>query len=290
MRKIIPFIFPLVLLVSCGPASESTGSGSLDTTTTGANAANTTPVALDYESAFSISNNGKIATIEGYLTLTYKAYAEGEGEMDLRVRPGQRSGKWIPLSIPTGTGKNQISSSTPRYDWNSLTVTADDGKIIDGNQKVRVTGKLSALDKPSPESKVELSMKVTKIEAVDAPPFDFAASARLVDPATLSDKTLERHFALAEGSLVFPQVLEDNSSYCFLKLQMAKGQVRLQIPYGQKPSQMAGIHKDFKKQDFKINDQAGKVINFDKPIKVYGMREATTGKELSTIFVERIEQ
>jgi hypothetical protein len=288
MKKSASILLTLMtLLTACGggsrPAEQASPAGA-DTK------ASQQPLVLDFKDAFSLDYHEKIVTVEGYMKLTQEAYALDYNEMFLVSRPNQWRGKSIELSLEVGTDHNQMNSPKMQNSWESLVVIADDGSKLAPDQKIRVTGKLAVIEGRFAESNMLLQLNVSKLEAASSAAFDYKAAATEVNAENQTDKSLEQHFATAQGKLAIPDTLVPGEGIV-LAMKLPTGKIYCQFRFGDGPNFMDKVPDHYTNRDIKIRDANGKLVNINKPVRVFGNRTPPQSDGFEGyISVERIEQ
>lgn len=296
MKKHLIFALACMALIftACeGGSSDATSDSGQET---GASDAQETRKAteMDFQSAFTMDNNSKFVSIEGYLQLPSMMFSFGESQtINFSQRPGQRSGDEISVSLSVGKCKNCMDKLAEEYDLDDLKVTANDGEtIIKANQRVRITGKLTVRESPgtgSP-SNLAVSLEDFKIEKVAEVELDYAAMEPLaVTAANLFDTTLISTFSVVKGKIELPFLLymKDDVS---LDIPIGKKKISVNFLFGEGPNNIEALPDDYSKNDIKIHDYQGKIIDIKKPVTIYGMRTTPTKDDGGTIYVERVEQ
>lgn len=87
------------------------------------------------------ANHQKQISLEGYLRLPVSALVSDTMLVDLLETPDPKA-KNVPVSLYIGSGANQVEKPPKDYTEKDLRVHANDGSLIDPQQKVRVSGKL----------------------------------------------------------------------------------------------------------------------------------------------------
>ena len=87
------------------------------------------------------ANDQKQISLEGYLRLPVSAMISDTMLLDLVETPVSK-GKEVPVSLYIGSSANQVEKPPKDYTNKDLKVRANDGSLIEANQKVRVSGKL----------------------------------------------------------------------------------------------------------------------------------------------------
>lgn len=86
------------------------------------------------------ANNDKQISLEGYLRLPVTALVNDTMLVELHENSDAK-GKPISVSLKVGSSKNQIEKPPEKYSQSDMKVHANDGNLVDANQKVRVAGK-----------------------------------------------------------------------------------------------------------------------------------------------------
>ena len=87
------------------------------------------------------ANHQKQISLECYLRLPTAALISDTMLLDLIETPDSKS-KPLPVSLRVGSSANQVEKPPKDYSDKDLKVHANDGTLIQANQKVRVSGKL----------------------------------------------------------------------------------------------------------------------------------------------------
>ena len=87
------------------------------------------------------ANNDKQISLEGYLRLPVSALVSDTMLIDLYETPDGK-GKPVPVSMNIGSGANSVEKPPKDYTEKDLKVHANDGSLVEPQQKVRVSGKL----------------------------------------------------------------------------------------------------------------------------------------------------
>lgn len=87
------------------------------------------------------ANHEKQISLEGYLRLPVTALVSDTMLLDLHETTEPKS-KSVPVSLYIGSSANQVEKPPKDYADKDLKVHANDGSLIDPQQKVRVSGKL----------------------------------------------------------------------------------------------------------------------------------------------------
>ncbi len=178
-----------------------------------------------------------------------------------------------------------------QYTSGDLRLVADDGKEIGAHQRVRLTGNLRVRESRLSANGFSATLDVTKIEQLEDMPIDFASLNPIeITKANLMDTTLaDNALSYVQGKLSIPTMLFMDSD---ISLNMAVGGQELSVSFmfGTGPNQIEDIPKDYEKSDFKIHDHTGKLINLNKPVKLYGNRSKPKADSPGTLYVEHVEQ
>lgn len=86
------------------------------------------------------ANHEKQISLEGYLRLPVSAMISDTMLLDLNETPEPKS-KSASVSLYIGSSANQVEKPPKDYTDKDLKVHANDGSLIEPNQKVRVSGK-----------------------------------------------------------------------------------------------------------------------------------------------------
>lgn len=87
------------------------------------------------------ANHEKQISLEGYLRLPTIAMVSDTMLLDL-LENSDGKGKNVPVSVRIGSAANQVEKPPKDYTSKDLKVHANDGSLIEANQKVRVSGRL----------------------------------------------------------------------------------------------------------------------------------------------------
>jgi hypothetical protein len=87
------------------------------------------------------ANHDKQISLEGYLRLPVSALVNDTMLLDLKETPDSKD-KPVSVSLYIGAGANQVEKPPKDYTDKDLKVHANDGSLIEPNQKVRVSAKL----------------------------------------------------------------------------------------------------------------------------------------------------
>lgn len=87
------------------------------------------------------ANHEKQISLEGYLRLPVTALVSDTMLLDLLETTDSKA-KGVPVSLYIGSSANQVEKPPKDYTEKDLKVHANDGSLIEPNQKVRVSGKL----------------------------------------------------------------------------------------------------------------------------------------------------
>lgn len=87
------------------------------------------------------ANQGKQISLEGYLRLPVSALVSDTMLLDLVETPDSKS-KPASVSLSVGSGANQVEKPPKDYTDKDLKVHANDGSLLEPNQKVRVSARL----------------------------------------------------------------------------------------------------------------------------------------------------
>ncbi len=87
------------------------------------------------------ANDQKQISLEGYLRLPVSALVSDTMLLDLVEAPDSK-GKPASVSLYVGTSANQVENPPKDYTEKDLKVHANDGSLIEPNQKVRVSARL----------------------------------------------------------------------------------------------------------------------------------------------------
>lgn len=87
------------------------------------------------------ANHQKQISLEGYLRLPVTAMVSDTMLLDL-FENSDGKGKPVPVSLRIGSSANSVEKPPKDYTDKDLKVHANDGSLIEANQKVRVSGKL----------------------------------------------------------------------------------------------------------------------------------------------------
>jgi hypothetical protein len=287
-----------VMILALG-MSACGGSGGADAATTGADAglgANVDDVApqyadLTYAAAFDRVHDKAFVNIEGYLQMPEMIYTDGQsGQVYLIERPYQRHGRNIAVSVKTGDCNNCMEGLPKEYKRADFKLKADDGSPIGLNERVRVSGRLGILENSLSKDGLALTMELTSLVKVPEVAIDYKqVEALKVDKTNLMDSTLQYVMSYAEGKLTIPTMIFMDKE---LTLDMAVGDKNLWVnfEFGTGPNQIEEIPENYGKADFKIHDADGKLINLNRPVKVWGIRSTPGHTSSGFLYVEHIEQ
>lgn len=296
MKKHLVFAFACMalFLTACGGGSSEAYNDTESQTAPIEKKEEPKPIEMDFMSAFSMDNNSKLVSIEGYLQLPSTMYTSGNsGSLNFSQRPGQRYGDDIRVSLNLGKCKNCMAKVADKYTADDLKVTADDGKTVIGpNQRVRITGHLSMYEASAATSPSNLSLSIRKgkVEKVEEIELDYAAMQPLaITPENLFDSTLRYSFSMVEGKIQIPSMLFMNNDVN-LNIPIGKEKLSVSFLFGAGPNTIEDIPKDYGKKDFKIHDYQDKIIDLNKPVKLYGTRTPPREDYGGILYVERIEQ
>ncbi len=87
------------------------------------------------------SNHEKQISLEGYLRLPVTALVSDTMLLDLVETPDSKA-KGVPVNLYVGSSANQVEKPPKDYTDKDLKVHANDGSLVEPNQKVRVSGQL----------------------------------------------------------------------------------------------------------------------------------------------------
>lgn len=86
------------------------------------------------------ANHDKQISLDGYLRLPVSALVSDTMLLDLHEASDPKS-QSVPVSLYVGASANQVEKPPKDYTDKDLKVHANDGSLIEANQKVRVSGK-----------------------------------------------------------------------------------------------------------------------------------------------------
>ncbi len=279
-----------MLMVGCGN-SNSTDGGGVENVSESAPIEPPKPLELAYDAVFDSSKHEKLISVEGYLQLPNMMYTSGNtAQVDFHARTNQHYGKSITANIETGDCNNCMAKLGEKYQLSDLKLKADDGTEVLANQRVRLTGKVRVYDSDMTENGYTASLDVTKIEKVPEIDLDYS-QFKVVELTSenLYDTTLNYVLSSVKSKIGVPTMLFMEND---VTLDMTVGGKRIgaTFTFGTGPNQIEPIPANYSPSDFKIHDYTGKIINLNKPTKVYGTRSTPHKDSPGLLYVERVEQ
>lgn len=249
------------------------------------------PLSLTYEEVFDTTADGKEVMVEGFLQLPNMMYTSGnKAQVDFHARPYQRHGQKVIVNIPMGSCKNCMAKLGEKYSLNDLKIKADDGTEVLANQRVRLTGRLSAYASSVHDNGVSASMHITKIERVPDVDVDYSQMDVVkITKENIMDTTLKYRLSMAEGKIEIPSMLFMENDVT-LDLHIGGKRLGVNFAFGSGPNQIENIPSNYTKADFKIHDHKGNLIKLGKSAKVWGTRSTPSKDYAGTLYVEHIEQ
>lgn len=279
-----------VALSGCGGNSESQEVPQTDSAE-GAVVEPVKPLSLEFTKAFDEAMNDQEVEIEGYLQLPSMMYTSGKSaQVDFTARPYQRYGSHITANISTGSCNNCMKALGEKYDINDLHVKDNDGTEVGPNQRVRITGRLSVYASALSENGHSASLYPSKIEKIDEVELDYSTmNAVTLTKANLLDTTLKYALSYVESKVEIPSILFMENDVT-LNAKVAGQHLPVNFLFGTGPNQIEPIPSNYSKEDFKIHDYKGELVNLNKPLKLWGNRSTPDEKNPGIFYVERIMQ
>ena len=280
----------VVILAGCGGSSEQQDVPSTDSAA-GATVEVAKPLSLEFSKAFDVAMNDQLVEIEGYMQLPSMMYTSGKSaQVDFTARPYQRYGSHITANIATGSCNNCMKPLGEKYDINDLHVKDKDGTEVGPNQRVRITGRLNVYPSGLSENGHTASLSPTKIEKIDEVELDYSTmNVVTITKENLQDTSLKYALSYVESKVEVPSILFMENDVT-LNAKVAGQRLPVNFLFGKGPNQIEPIPSNYSKDDFKIHDYKGELVNLNKTLKLWGNRSTPDDKNPGIFYVERIAQ
>lgn len=238
----------------------------------------------EIDSALINGEDAGIIVIEGYLSLPGSIYMTGKNiRCDLFPRYNQARGIHANLEFDAGRENNQMQEVPEKYTQADFKIRTDSGQIAGEGSYVKVTGKLSG------KYDDYITLNIVKIEKAIPPPVDYSAAAELkADNLTaLNNKLVYVNGTLEAG--YFPGLF--TSFYYSLDIKQtnlpADVELRANIRIGHGSGQIEELPAKFTSKDIRIHNQNGKLLTFEKKLRIIGVFKKSDSGNGGDIYVEQ---
>lgn len=224
------------------------------------------PTEIQYAEAIEKANDGKRASIIGYLDVPNNSYSTGSsGQLGFIERPNQMNGPFnFILSITLGKDKNSMKALPDKYTTQDVVVTDKNGNKISAGDRVKMTGKLHA-------NETYASLDVQEIEKLENTAIDYS-TLNATKLTAKPGKDLDGKLVMVEGTLEMPVLsMGGENTFLYVHVPGIEEQLTANIAYGSGPAQLEPLPENYSDKDVKIQDNKGGHINMKKKVRLYGM-------------------
>lgn len=228
------------------------------------------PTAITFAQASDTGDlDKKRITLEGYLGLGSTIWeTESSVNIELWERKNQNKGNYVSISMPLGSGNNEMTSLPEKYKKTDLSLKDKSGNAATYGDKVRITGIYS-----EPSSDGYGSIRIQEIEKIEDTPLDYSKlGATKVTTDTANYTALDGQLVYAEGFLEIPTMLYITETVYFDLYPQAGANdyVTVDIVIGKGANMVEELPDNYGDDDIKIHDTGDKIIG-KKKVRVYGV-------------------
>lgn len=266
----------ILALASCGGEKDSSGLDPISAMYDSIERADSLrqwgpPTAFSFEQAYDTSSSvdGMRITLEGYVAIGSTIYESGSStSFHLFERSMQRDGDYVSVSLPMGSGNNEMKSLPDDYTRADLKIKDDKGNDVSYGSRVRVTGIFSVSYTSGSMGTIDLqSLELLPDTAVDYS----AYGAKPISVNPNGNDALDEQFVVAEGYLEVPMFITTGEECDFNLLPSAGSEefLNVDILMGTGPNMVEDIPDNFAQSDIKVHAADDQIVG-KKKVRVYG--------------------